>query len=112
MACRVETKGMSFMRHLGAIGSLLACFALTFTAMPAAADDYEADTTALIRMAQENPWTRTGYWFEMRNVLGEWEKMMLIFGYADPGDEAACNSILMFASAQNPDRKFRCNAVN
>ena len=49
------------------------------------------------------------YWFEMESTIG-WEKMMLIFGYAN--NEPPCLMLLNIASAESPMRRFRCSIVN
>jgi len=61
---------------------------------------------------RRNPLTNGGSWIEMKNAFNEWEKVILVFGFADPGDDAACEDIMVFAAEQNPARKYRCNPVN
>ena len=48
-------------------------------------------------------------WFEMETVLG-WEKMMLIFGYAD--NRAICKHLMQISKKESPNRKFRCADSN
>ncbi|MGD9670777.1 MAG: hypothetical protein AB7U75_17315 [Hyphomicrobiaceae bacterium] len=48
-------------------------------------------------------------WFMMESLVG-WEKMMLIFGYAD--NEDVCMHMLEIAQEESPDRRFRCMAAN
>jgi hypothetical protein len=76
------------------------------------ADSYERHLVRLEKSVADNPLTRTGYWLEMQNVLGQWEKVILIFGYADPVDKAACARILQFAAVDGPNSAFRFNPVN
>ena len=83
-----------------------------FCASAAASDDYHVQLKELENYIFQNPLTRNGYWFEMKNVAGEWEKIMLIFGYAGDGDLAACNRIVALAGPENPHRAFRCNPVH
>ena len=73
---------------------------------------YERDISALTLHVQSNPATADGAWLEMKNVLDEWERMVLVFGYAGNGDFAACEEIKEFAAKHNPVRSFRCNPVN
>ena len=73
---------------------------------------YERDIFALTTHVQSNPVTADGAWLEMQNILSEWERMILVFGYGGNGDFAACEEIKNFAARNNPDRSFRCNPVN
>ncbi|PTW44846.1 hypothetical protein [Rhodovulum kholense] len=81
-------------------------------ALPASAGDYEDDLGALIEFVRTNPLTDGGCWLEMQNVFGHWEKLALIFGFADPGDAAACAEIASRAAETNPARRYRCNPVD
>lgn len=49
-------------------------------------------------------------WFIMMNSMGEWEKMMLIFGYADNVD--VCLHLVKLAETETPKRDFRCTDAN
>lgn len=77
-----------------------------------AESNYDDGIAALEVHVRSNEVTSDGVWFEMKNLLSEWEKMMLIFGYGGDGDFAACEEVRSFASAANPNREFRCNPVN
>lgn len=81
-------------------------------ALPASADDHEDDLGALIEFARSNPLTEGGCWLEMQNVFGHWEKLALIFGFADPGDFTACAEIAGWAAETNPARRYRCTPVD
>ena len=48
-------------------------------------------------------------WFEKDGLLG-WEKMILIFGYAD--NQSLCEAMLVIAAKDSPDQNFRCSAAN
>lgn len=48
-------------------------------------------------------------WFMMNSMVG-WEKMMLIFGYAD--NVEICEHLVDVASIESPDREFRCTDAN
>ena len=48
-------------------------------------------------------------WFEMESIIG-WEKMMLVFGYADNRD--VCKRILAMAVNEGSGRDFRCTPAN
>lgn len=88
----------------------LPAFILCAFTVAATADDHDTSLRELIAEAKRNPLAADGTWLEIRNVVNEWEKVVLIFGYMN--DYSACESILGFVSAQNPDRSYRCNPVN
>lgn len=48
-------------------------------------------------------------WFMMESMVG-WEKMMLIFGYADNRD--VCYKLVEMAREESPNRNFRCQDAN
>lgn len=48
-------------------------------------------------------------WFMMESMIG-WEKMMLIFGYANNID--ICEHLVEVAKEESPDRNFRCTDAN
>ncbi|WP_417263797.1 hypothetical protein [Celeribacter sp.] len=74
--------------------------------------NYEEDMFRFTEQVNSNASLQGAYWLEMQNAFGEWEKMMLIFGYADPGDLATCEAVTTFAQEANPNRAYRCNPVN
>jgi hypothetical protein len=90
---------------------LLATFILSSAVGGVSALEPDRELEAFIDVVRENPRTVGGAWLEMLNVFSEWEKVVLIFGFADPGDHAACQEILEFAAKQNPSRLYRCNPV-
>lgn len=50
------------------------------------------------------------YWLEMRNVVNEWEEMILVSGYAD--NRTVCDVLNEFAKQDSPNRQFRCSPAN
>lgn len=48
-------------------------------------------------------------WLMMDTLVG-WDKMMLIFGYADNVD--VCLALVEIAKVDSPDRNFRCTDAN
>jgi hypothetical protein len=48
-------------------------------------------------------------WLEMETVIG-WEKMMLVYGYAD--NRTVCLSLVTIAKNDSPFREFRCSDAN
>ena len=49
-------------------------------------------------------------WIEMRNLMGEWERTGLIFGYADDYEE--CLKAVAGLNAANQQRDYRCAPAN
>lgn len=96
----------------GALRLLASILPFLIAAPASAQGDTVSNTRELVEHVGRNPLTADGYWLEMRNVLGHWEKVVLVFGFADPGDEAACEEIRAFAAEQNPNRAYRCNPVD
>ncbi len=84
---------------------------LTLLALTACGDDpHNALETQVGR-------TRIGdqpdQWIEMRNVMGQWERVGLIFGYAaEDGDHTQCTKAIAGLKAGNPERDFRCSPAN
>ena len=75
-------------------------------------DDYETNLEQLVDVVKANQLTKDGYWLEMKNVADEWEKMILVFGYAGSGDKAACDEVRKYAAETAPGRLFRCYPVH
>ncbi|WP_306115482.1 MULTISPECIES: hypothetical protein [unclassified Roseovarius] len=75
-------------------------------------DEYTADLSQLSNDLQSNQLTQFGYWVEQKNVMGEWEKMIFIFGFADPGDEAACLRLVELAVSDSPAVEWRCKPID
>ena len=48
-------------------------------------------------------------WFMMNTLVG-WDKMMLVFGYAD--NVSVCQLLVETAKKDSPDRDFRCTDAN
>jgi len=72
----------------------------------------DAATNDLVDHVRSNPLTSGGYWLELRNVFGEWEKVILVFGYFDPGNEDECLELRDFLSSRNPGRLYRCSPIS
>ena len=48
-------------------------------------------------------------WVLMKSIVG-WEKMMLIFGYAD--NRSGCEHLVEVALLESPERDFSCTDAN
>jgi hypothetical protein len=48
-------------------------------------------------------------WFMMESMVG-WERMMLVFGYADNVD--VCQNLVEMTKEESPERNFRCTDAN
>lgn len=49
-------------------------------------------------------------WIEMKNMMGEWERTGLIFGYN--GDFEECQKAIAGLSQSNDQREYRCVPAN
>jgi hypothetical protein len=50
------------------------------------------------------------HWIEMKNLSGEWEKTVLVFGYL--GDYDECQKVLSGLKKANFAREYRCVPAN
>ena len=89
-----------------------AVFAISLILCVAGPSGALAHEQTLYDVVPRDPLTAGGVWLEMYNVFDEWERVVLVFGFADPGDWEACESIRAVAAQQNPSREYRCNPVN
>ena len=64
------------------------------------------NTEALTKFVHEDLKGSGSYWLEMKNVIGQWDKMILVFGYVD--DREPCRLIKEFAEKNAPERQFQC----
>lgn len=64
---------------------------------------------SIVKNLPRNSLGLPAYWFEMNSLIG-WEKMMLIFGYAN--NRSVCNHMLKLANIDAPNREFRCVKAN
>jgi len=91
-------------RLLGAILGIITML----SASNASSEQHSKDMQTFLSEVQANPLTNGGSWLEVKNVFGDWEKVVLVFGYADPGDYAACEEI---RAAKPLPSQFRCDPV-
>jgi hypothetical protein len=50
-----------------------------------------------------------GAWYlEVMNALGEWERVILVFGFAGAGDASTCATLAGELSNQHPNAQYRC----
>lgn len=49
-------------------------------------------------------------WIEMKNMMGEWERTGLIFGYY--GDDEECQNAISGLRQTNYQREYRCSPAN
>lgn len=80
--------------------------------MVAASAQAQANGDRLEPLVADMPRNSVGlpmYWLEMESAVG-WEKMVLVFGYAD--NNAPCARLQELAHLDSPDRNFRCVVAN
>ncbi|MEP1934944.1 MAG: hypothetical protein ABJJ37_27030 [Roseibium sp.] len=85
---------------------------IALNALPSLADDYDEDLMTFSRTVQTNDLTKNGYWLETKNAFGDWEKLILIFGYFDPGDKANCEKVRQLYATGGMSDRYRCIPVN
>lgn len=93
----------------------LACLALVSLASASLGQDpsvYDEALGAFVLEVERNQVTSSAYWFEKFGIFDQWDKVILIFGYAGSGNQATCEQILRYAMAENPGEYFRCNPAN
>jgi hypothetical protein len=91
--------------------NLLIIPVLVFTGILSSCTDYEADVKRLggfARLGQVG--SSPDFWMEKFNLAGEWEKTMLVFGYAD--DRQACLDLVSAWAAKYPLDTYRCSPAN
>lgn len=53
------------------------------------------------------------YWIEIRNALGQWERVGLMFGYfTTEGARIECENAIVGLKKVNYDREYRCEPAN
>ena len=50
------------------------------------------------------------HWFQVKNAMGEWERVILVFGYAD--DSSVCMDLVDMARREAPRTEYRCVPAN
>jgi len=91
--------------------TLVALAALLFvTGCNTKADDKDP-SQKLVEFIDANKVGRdTDHWIEMKNLAGEWEKTVLVFGYI--GDYEECQTALAGLKKVNYSREYRCVPAN
>jgi len=91
-----------------------AIFALVGTGLPVVADELEDYTRQVDRLEQFAKENRVGegrnYWLTMQNVMGDAEKIALVFGLSD--DLAFCNTMADAYRRQYPNTRLFCTPAN
>jgi len=61
----------------------------------------------LTKFIQEKPIGQPDSWLEKQSLMtGEWDRIVLVFGYAD--DYEACQELRDLLSAKYPEHRYRC----
>lgn len=96
---------MKFLVLISSIAGFLLVGACTETNMKVAGYDELSEhvTKNKVGMSQD-------HWIEMRNMIGEWERTGLIFGYSD--DYGECMKAISGLREVNFDREYRCVPAN
>jgi len=75
---------------------------------------YDQAYDDLIEAFQENKLgSSTDHWIEMKNIMGEWEKTGIIFGYGDDFEQCqnAIEGLKIVSFPRKYPREFRCTPV-
>jgi hypothetical protein len=83
--------------------SAIAVYYVNFKSDPV--NDFEK----AVRNIPKNSLGGSVYWYEMNGLTG-WEKVILIFGYAD--NLALCQYMVKIGKKDAPERDFKCTAAN
>jgi hypothetical protein len=76
-----------------------------------ACDPYKAEVSRLDAFAGLGKiGSSPDFWMEKFNFAGEWEKTILVFGYAD--DYQACLDLVAAWTAKYPLDSYRCTPAN
>jgi len=62
------------------------------------------------RVAANRLGSSTDYWIVKYNILGNWEKVALVFGFAD--DRSFCEELLDLYARRHPSERYRCQPAN
>jgi len=63
----------------------------------------------VLEFASENLRDDQVYWLKKKNFVGQWEELILVFGYAD--NLSVCKFMLDYARETSPDQQFECELV-
>ena len=83
---------------------------LTMLVTPLFADDYEDNLKRWESFVMSNSWgSSSDFWLEKKTSYG-WEKVILVFGYADDYD--ACDDLKTALEAKYSAALYRCMPAN
>ena len=79
-------------------------------ATPLFADNYDDNLKRWESFVMNNPWgSSSDFWLEKKTSYG-WEKVLLVFGYADDYD--ACDDVKSTLEVKYSAAQFRCMPAN
>lgn len=74
------------------------------------ADDIPGHDDLVRQVERKRIGSGTDHWIEMKNIVGEWERIGLIFGYYDDYEE--CTKAIAGLQQANTSREYRCTPAN
>ena len=90
--------------------SMITAIILSLVVTPLFADEYEDNLKQWERFIDSNQWgSSSDFWLEKKTTYG-WEKVILVFGYADDYD--ACNDVKTALEVKYSAAKYRCMPAN
>jgi hypothetical protein len=82
---------------------LFASIGLVGCSETTALDEFEAFEAEI---AANQLGSAADHWIEIKNALGEWERVGLVYGYVDDSDE--CKKAIAGLQKVNFEREYRC----
>lgn len=87
----------------------LLCVLLLTTALGCSKPDPQLELEKAVKNLPRNSIGSPAFWFEMNGLTG-WEKVILIFGYADNFE--VCEYMVKLGKKDSPERAFKCTPAN
>ena len=85
---------------------MITAIILSIFMTPLFADEYEGNLRRWERFIDSNQWgSSSDFWLEKKTSYG-WEKVILVFGYADDYD--ACDDVKTALEAKYSAARYRC----
>lgn len=98
-------------KRMNLVGAAALC---TVLASCSSSDDSASSIEKFVEYVGERPiGAASDEWLEMQNMAGEWEKTVLVFGYAtSSGAAEECQKIAKALKGVNSLRDYRCVPAN
>lgn len=91
------------------ISSSLLFTLLLATVLGCSKPDPQLELEKAVKNLPRNSIGSPAYWYEMNGLTG-WEKVILVFGYAENFD--VCQYMVNIGKKDSPERDFKCTPAN